>query len=320
LNSFDYGDDGVMRILMAGASGFLGTRLADRLRDAGHELTHLVRRPPHRPDEATWQPSQGQLDPALVAAADAVINLAGAGVGDKRWNARYKSVLRASRVDTTGTIAQTIKQLPAADRPRTLLQASGVGWYGDTGDAPATEETPAGSTFLADLCRVWEAAARPAEDAGTRVVLLRTAPLVDASGGLVKPLLLPFKLGVGGKIGGGRQWMAWMALPDWLGAAEFLIDREDVAGPVNMVSAEQTTNAEFTRAFAQAVHRPAVLAVPGLALDVALGEIAGEMQRSQRVVPAVLRRAGFHWAYPDVASALRAAVGRRAAATQGNPV
>jgi uncharacterized protein (TIGR01777 family) len=265
-----------------------------------------------------WQPAQDQLDPAAVAAADVVINLAGANVGHWRWTTRYKQVLRASRVDTTGTIARTIRQLPEADRPRTLIQASGAGWYGDTGDAPATEETPAGSTFLADLCRVWEAAARPAEDAGTRVVLLRSAPLIDASGGLIKPLLLPFKLGAGARIGGGRQWMAWMALPDWLGAAEFLIEREDIAGPVNMVSAEQATNAEFTRAFGQAVRRPAVLAIPGLALDVALGEIAGEMQRSQRVVPAVLRRAGFDWTYPDVQSAVRAAVGGRAAATQGN--
>jgi uncharacterized protein (TIGR01777 family) len=308
-----------MRILMAGASGFLGTRLTNRLRDAGHDVTRLVRRPAQKPDEVTWQPAQGRLDPAAVAAADVVVNLTGANVGHWRWTARYKRVLRSSRVDTTGTIAQAIKQLPAADRPRTMLQASGVGWYGDTGDTPATEETPAGTTFLADLCRVWEAAARPAEDAGTRVVLLRTAPLIDAGGGLIKPLLLPFKLGAGARIGGGRQWMAWMALPDWLGAAEFLIDREDLAGPVNMVSAEQATNAEFTRAFGHAVHRPAVFAIPGVALDVALGEIAGEMQRSQRVLPAVLERAGFAWAYPDVESALRAAVGRRAAPTQGNP-
>ena len=303
---------------MAGASGFLGTRLADRLRGAGHDVSRLVRRPAQRPGEVSWQPAQGQLDPAAVAAADVVINLAGANVGHWRWTARYKQVLRASRVDTTGTIAQAIKQLPEADRPRTLIQASGAGWYGDTGDTPATEETPAGNTFLADLCRVWEAAARPAEDAGTRVVLLRTAPLIDASGGLIKPLLLPFKLGAGARIGGSRQWMAWMALPDWLGAAEFLIEREDIAGPVNMVSAEQATNAEFTRAFAQAVHRPAVLAIPGPALNLALGELAGEMQRSQRVVPAVLRRAGFDWAYPDVESALRAAVRGRAVATQGN--
>jgi uncharacterized protein len=303
-----------MRILMAGASGFLGTRLADRLRGAGHEITQLVRRPVQRAGEATWQPAQGQLDPALVAAADVVINLAGANVGDRRWTGRYKGVLRSSRLDTTGTLARTIRYLPIGDRPRTMLQASGVGWYGDTGDRAATEEDPAGDSFLADMCQVWEAATRPVEDAGTRVVLLRTAPTIGAGGSLVKPLLLPFKLGAGAKIGGGRQWMAWVALADWLAAAEFLIEREDIAGPVNVVSARQCTNAEFTRAFGRAVGRPAVLAVPGFVLDVALGEIASEMQRSQRVVPAVLERAGFAWSYPDVEAALRAAVDQEAAA------
>jgi uncharacterized protein len=305
-----------MRILMAGASGFLGTRLADRLRAGGHDVHRLVRRPPQRPDETAWQPEQGQLDPAAVAAADVVVNLAGANIGHWRWTTRYKQELRASRVDTTGTLAHAIAQLPAADRPRILLQSSAVGWYGATGDTPVTEESPAGSTFLADLCRVWEAAARPAEDAGTRVVLLRTAPLIES---LVKPLLVPFKLGAGAKIGGGHQWMAWVSLADWLAATELLMNREDLAGPVNLVSSDQCTNADFTRAFAAAVHRPAVFAVPGFALDVALGELAGELQRSQRVLPEVLRRAGFRWSYPDVASALRVAVGRSAAGTQGNP-
>ena len=300
---------GAMRILMAGASGYLGTHLGDRLRNAGHQVTRLVRRDAQSPDEAPWQPSQGQLDPALMASVDVVINLAGANIGDKRWTARYKSTLRSSRVDTTGTIARAIKQLPNGDRPHTLLQASAVGWYGDTGDTPVTEEAPAGTTFLADLCRVWEAAARPAEDAGTRVVLLRTAPLVDA---LLKPLLLPFRLGAGARIGGGRQWMAWTTLPDWLGAAEFLLDREDIAGPVNMVGPEPVTNAEFTKALGRAVHRPALFSVPGFVLDVAVGELAHEIQRSQRVLPGVLRRAGFGWAYPGMDDALRVALGREA--------
>ena len=303
-----------MRILMAGASGFLGTRLADRLRGAGHDLTLLVRRPAQRPDEASWQPNQGQLDPALVAAADVVVNLAGAGVADKRWTAQYKSLLRSSRVDTTGTIARAITQLPQADRPATLIQASAVGWYGDTGDREVTEETAAGRTFLADLCRVWEAAASPAEDAGTRVVLLRTGLPVDPDGGLLKPLLLPFKLGAGAKIGAGRQWMPWVALSDWLGAVDFLIEREDLAGPVNVVAPHPATNAEFTKAFGRAVHRPALFAIPGFTLDVALGEFAGELQRSQRVLPAVLERAGFRWSYPDIDRALRTALDREPAA------
>jgi uncharacterized protein (TIGR01777 family) len=297
-----------MRILMAGASGFLGTRLADRLAGSGHEITRLVRHPAEKPGESAWQPSQGQIDPAAVAAADVVINLSGANVGAHRWSARYRSELRSSRVGPSGTLARAIKQLPEADRPRTLLQASGVGRYGDTGDKPATEDAPAGNTFLADLCQVWEAAARPAEDAGTRVVLLRTAPLLDAAGGMLKPLLIPFRLGAGAKLGGGRQWMAWMAMADWLGAVEFLLEREDVAGPVNMAGAVQCTNAEFTKALGRVLNRPAVLAVPGFALDLALGGLAEELQISQRAVPAVLEKSGFHWSYPDVESALRAAI------------
>lgn len=293
---------------MAGASGFLGTHLTGRLRAAGHDVTHLVRRPARRPGEISWQPAQGQLDPAAVAAADVVVNLSGANVGDHRWTPRYKGVLRSSRIEPSGTLARTIAQLPATDRPRVLLQASGVGYYGDTGDREATEDASAGTTFLADLCRVWEAAARPAEDAGTRVVLLRTAPLIDAGGGLIKPLLLPFRLGLGARIGGGRQWMAWMALADWLGAVEILIERDDVAGPVNMVGAEQATNAEFTRAFGRAVHRPALLAVPGAAISLAVGGLATEMRISQRAVPAVLRKAGFQWTYPTVEAALHAAL------------
>ena len=297
-----------MRILIAGASGFLGTRLADRLTEAGHEITRLVRRPAEGPGESAWQPSQGQIDPAAVAAADVVVNLSGANVGTHRWTARYRGVLRSSRVDPSGTLARAIKQLPAADRPRVLLQASGVGHYGDTGDRPATEEAPAGKTFLADLCRVWEAAARPAEDAGTRVVLLRTAPLLDGGGGMLKTLMIPFRLGAGAKLGAGRQWMAWMAVADWLGAVEFLLDREDIAGPVNMVSAVQCTNADFTKSLAGVLHRPALFAVPGFALDLALGGLAEELQISQRAIPGVLEKAGFHWSYPDIDSALRAAV------------
>jgi uncharacterized protein (TIGR01777 family) len=297
-----------MRILMAGASGFLGTRLADRLRGAGHEITRLVRRPPEAPDERAWRPSAGELDPALVAQADAVINLAGAGVGDKRWTARYKSTIRSSRVDSTGTIAAAIRTLPAQDRPQVLLQGSAVGWYGDTGDRRVTEDAPAGTGFLADVCRVWEAAARPAEDAGTRVVLLRTGLPLDERGGLLKPQMLLFRLGVGGRLGNGRQWVPWMALADWLDAAEFVLGRGDIAGPVNMVGPDPVTNAAFTEVFGRVLHRPTVTFVPGIALQVVLGEFAGEALRSQRVMPGALSRAGFAWNHPTIESALRAAL------------
>ena len=299
-----------MRILLAGASGFLGTRLADRLRGAGHDLTRLVRHAPQSGDEATWKPSAGQLDPALVAGADAIINLAGAGVGDKRWTAPYKSLIRSSRVDSAGTIARAIAKLPESDRPRVLLQSSAVGWYGDTGDRAVTEESPAGSGFLADVCRVWEAAARPAEDAGTRVALLRTGLPLDEHGGLLKPQMLLFKSGGGAKLGAGKQYVPWIGLADWLGATEFLLERDDLAGPVNLTGPAPVTNAEFTKVLAGLLHRPALLQVPGFALQIALGEFAGEALRSQRVLPAVLERAGFTFTQPTLEAALRAALGQ----------
>ncbi|AGL15372.1 TIGR01777 family oxidoreductase [Actinoplanes sp. N902-109] len=298
-----------MRILMAGASGFLGGKLVERLRGGGHEVVRLVRRPAQSADEATWQPSTGQLDPALLVAADAVINLAGAGVGDKRWTPGYKSTIRSSRVDTAGTIAHEIRKLAAADRPTVLLQSSAVGWYGDTGDREVTEEAPAGTGFLADVCRVWEAAARPAEDAGVRVALLRTGLPLDQHGGLLKPQMPLFKLGAGAKLGGGKQWVPWISLVDWLDAVAFLLTRDDLAGPVNLVGPAPVTNAEFTRALGKVLHRPALLQVPGIALHVALGEFAGEALRSQRVLPGVLERAGFRFTHPTVEAALRAAVG-----------
>jgi uncharacterized protein (TIGR01777 family) len=303
-----------MRILMAGASGFLGTRLAERLRAHGHDVTRLVRRPAESADEVSWQPSAGQLDPAPVAAADVVINLAGVGVGDKRWTPGYKSQIRSSRVDSSGTIARTIKNLPAQDRPKALLNSSAVGWYGDTGDREVTEEAPAGTGFLADVCRVWEAAARPAEDAGVRVALLRTGLPLDEHGGLLKPQMLPFRLGVGARLGNGRQWVPWIAMEDWLDAAVFVMETADIAGPVNMVGPAPVTNAEFTDVFGRVLHRPTVLQIPGLALHIALGEFAGEATRSQRVLPGVLSRAGFTFTHSTLESALRAAVRREPSA------
>ncbi|WP_229400340.1 TIGR01777 family oxidoreductase [Micromonospora okii] len=297
-----------MRILMAGASGFLGTRLADRLAADGHQVTRLVRRPARTPDERRWNPAGAQLDPAVVAEADAVVNLAGAGVGDKRWDERYKRLIRSSRVDSSTTLAVTIAGLPAADRPAVLLNSSAVGWYGNTGDRVVEEDAPAGEGFLADVCRVWEAATRPAEDAGVRVVRLRTGLPLHRDGGLLKPQLLPFKLGVAGRLGSGRQWLPWISMADWLRAVRFLLDRDDVAGPVNVVGPAPVTNAEFTRELARQLHRPAVLPIPALALKVALGGFAQEALTSARVLPAVLRRAGFDYHHPDLPGALHAAL------------
>ncbi|MFC0030587.1 TIGR01777 family oxidoreductase [Micromonospora chaiyaphumensis] len=297
-----------MRILMAGVSGFLGTRLVDRLTTDGHQVTRLVRRAPRTPDERQWNPSAAQLDPQVVADADAVVNLAGAGVGDKRWNDAYKGLIRSSRVDSTTTLAITVAGLPAADRPAVLVNASAVGWYGNTGDRTVEEDSPAGDGFLADVCRVWEAATRPAEDAGTRVVRLRTGLPLHRDGGLLKPQLLPFRLGVGGKLGNGRQWLPWISMHDWLDAVAFLLARDDLAGPVNVVGPAPVTNAEFTRELARQLHRPAIMPIPAVALKVALGGFAHEALTSTRVLPGVLGKAGFAWTHPDLPGALRAAL------------
>lgn len=297
-----------MRILMAGVSGFLGTRLVDRLAADGHQVTRLVRRAPRTPDERQWNPSAAQLDPQVVADADAVVNLAGAGVGDKRWNDAYRGLIRSSRVDSTTTLAITMAGLPAADRPAVLLNSSAVGWYGNTGDRTVEEDSPAGEGFLADVCRVWEAATRPAEDAGVRVVRLRTGLPLHRDGGMLKPQLLPIRLGVGGKLGNGRQWLPWISLRDWLDGVTFLLGRDDLAGPVNVVGPAPVTNAEFTRELARQLHRPAVMPIPALALKVALGGFAHEALTSTRVLPGVLGRAGFTWTHPDLRGALHAAL------------
>jgi uncharacterized protein (TIGR01777 family) len=288
-----------MRIAVAGSSGFLGAHLVRALAGDGHEVVRLVRRPPDGPGEVRWDPKAG-LAPDL-STVDAAVNLAGANVG-RRWTAAYKRTIRDSRVDTTATLARAVA---AADpRPAVLLNASAVGWYGDTGDRMVDEEAPAGEGFLADVSRAWEAATAPAEDAGVRVVRLRTGLPLDKRGGLLKPLLLPFRLGLGGRLGNGRQYLPWISLPDWLGAVRFLLDRPDIAGPVNLTGPEPVTNAEFTRALGAALHRPTLFPVPAPALRLVLGEFAGEALGSQRVMPAVLTRAGYPFAHPDVTAAL----------------
>jgi uncharacterized protein (TIGR01777 family) len=294
-----------MQILIAGASGFLGGRLVPHLRAAGHQVTQLVRRPARNPGELRWDPTGGLLDATALAGKDAVINLAGAGVGDHRWTAAYKRTLLTSRVDTTTTLAKAIAN--ADPRPRVLLNSSAVGFYGDTGDRAVDEQSPAGDGFLADLCKVWEAATRPAEDAGARVALLRTGLPLAKDGGLLKPLYLQFKLFAGGRMGSGRQYLPWMSLPDWLDAVGFLLER-DVSGPVNLTGPEPVTNAEFSAALAKVLHRPNLLPVPGIALKAAVGEFGGEAVASQRVLPGVLVREGFPFAHRTVEAALQQAV------------
>jgi uncharacterized protein (TIGR01777 family) len=294
-----------MRIVIAGSSGFLGARLVRALTADGHKVQRLVRREPRTATETRWDPSRRHVDPGVIADAEAVVNLAGANVGGRRWTRAYKRELRDSRVDTTATLARAIAE---TGRPTVLLNSSAVGFYGDTGDRPVDERAPSGTGFLADLCREWEAATAPAEDAGVRVAHLRTGLPLDRDGGFLKPLMLIFKLGAGGKLGSGEQYLPWISLPDWLAAVRLLLERDDLAGPVNLTGPNPVTNTAFTRALGERLHRPALIPVPRFGLRVALGEFGDEALASQRVLPGVLTRAGFDFRYRDVTSALRWAV------------
>lgn len=292
---------GRMRVAVTGASGLIGTALVRSLEADGHRVVRLVRRQPAGPREMSWQPG-GTLGAEALAGVDAVVHLAGAGIGDRRWSAAYKRVIRESRVRGTRTVAEAVAQA----RPRVLVCGSAIGFYGDTGGREVDETAPAGSGFLAGVVRDWEAAAAPAREAGVRVVFARTG-LVLGRGGLVGRLLPLFRLGLGGRLGDGRQWMSWISLDDEVAALRFLLDG-DLEGPVNLTAPRPVTNADFTRALARAVGRPAVLAVPGAALRLVLGEFAEEGALiSQRVLPRRLEEAGFTFGHPEVTAALATA-------------
>ncbi|MDL4771224.1 MULTISPECIES: TIGR01777 family oxidoreductase [Thermomonosporaceae] len=295
-----------MKVTLTGSSGLIGTALVRALRADGHEVVRLVRRDPAGPDEARWDPS-GDVDPAALDGADAVVHLAGAGIGDKRWTPEYKRRIRDSRVRGTRTLAAAIA---AAGRPPgVLVSGSAVGFYGDTGDRETDEGAPMGGGFLAGLTRDWEAAAAPAAEAGVRVVHPRTGIVLAAGGGMLGKVLPLFRLGLGGRLGDGRQWMSWISLADHVAALRHLI-AHDVAGPVNLTAPEPVTNRDFTRAIGRAVHRPAALAVPGFALRAALGGFADEGALvSQRIVPRRLVEAGFTFAHPTLGAALAAELG-----------
>jgi len=301
-----------MRIAVTGSSGLVGTELVATLQADGHEVRRLVRRTPRTADEHRWDPAHRQLDDGVLADVDAVVNLAGVGIGDKRWTDAYKREVVDSRVDSTATVAAALAQAAAADpdRPRVLLSASAVGFYGDGGDQVLDESSPAGSDFLADVCVQWEAATAPAEAAGIRVAHLRTG-LVLARGGMMSRIRPLFQLGVGGKLGSGKQWWPWISLRDEVDAIRFLLTA-DVAGPVNLTGPEPVTNAAFTEALGRVLHRPTVLPVPGFALSAVLGEFAQlGVLAGQRALPRVLMEAGYTFTHGDVESALRWALDQR---------
>lgn len=304
-----------MRIAITGASGLIGTALAASLRSDGHHVVALVRRPATGPDEAFWDPDSHRLDPTSLSNVDGVVHLAGAGIGDRRWTSSYQAALLRSRVEGTGTISEAISR--AEPRPRVLLSASAIGYYGDTGDRAVDERSGPGSDFLAEVCVAWEGATAAAEAAGTRVVRLRTGLVCSPRGGFLGRQLPLFRLGLGGRLGSGRQYWSWISLHDQVRAIRFLLEDEmgqSLHGPVNLTGPDPVTNAEFTGALGRAVHRPTVAPVPAVALRIVLGKFAPVgVLAGQRVMPRALESAGFIWQHPTVDSALEWVVRQRAA-------
>jgi hypothetical protein len=299
-----------VRVAITGATGLIGSALADDLRRAGDSVLALVRRPPAGDQEIRWDPTAADagLSPAALDGVDAVVHLAGAPIAGGRWTPARKQVLRGSRVDSTAALVRAMLATPAP--PPVLVSGSAIGWYGETGDRKVDETAPNGTGFLARLVRDWEAATEPATAAGLRVVNLRSGVVLSHRGGMLKQLLLPFRLGLGARFGPGTQYLSWITLTDHLRAVRFLLQQDGLSGPVNLTAPNPATNAELTRALAAALRRPAMLAVPGAPLRLALGELSTEVLGSSRIIPARLEQAGFDFDYPTIGPAMEAAVRR----------
>jgi uncharacterized protein len=324
-----------MKILVTGSSGLVGTALVSALASAGHTVCRLVR-PQSAAGEGAkegfavaWNPATGELGGAGVG-ADAVVNLAGASIADGRWTAKRKALLRTSRIDTTRALVGALAKMNA--RPSVLVSASAVGIYGDRGDETLTEESKRGTGFLADLTKEWEAEALKAEALGIRVVVARFGIILARQGGALPRMLVPFKMGAGGRLGSGKQWMSWVTLEDAVAILRFVIenttargainaaapargaitDVTPVRGPVNIVAPQPLRNSEFTKVLAKAVHRPALFPAPAFALRLALGEMADALLlSSQRVLPQALEKLGYQFLHADLTSALTAVLAKR---------
>jgi uncharacterized protein (TIGR01777 family) len=301
-------DRGPRRFVISGASGLVGRNLVAFLESGGHRVQQLVRRPP-RPgtDEVRWDPGTGEIDADALEGADVAVHLAGESIAAGRWTPARKAAIRDSRVAGTRLLAATLARLRRP--PRALLSASAIGYYG-TRDQPVTEDDAPGTGFLPDVCQAWEAATRPAADAAIRVVHLRLGIVLSAAGGALAKMLPPFRLGLGGAVGGGRQAMSWIALDDVVGAIHHLAFADEVAGPVNLVAPDSVTNAEFTHTLGHVLHRPAIVPLPAVAVRLLFGEMGDALLlEGAHVEPARLEQASFRFLHPELEGALRAELG-----------
>jgi len=288
-------------IAVAGSSGLIGTALVYALRATDRRVLRIVRRAPSSADEVYWNPDTGEFDPDTLHGVDAVVNLCGVGVGEKRWSGAFKQSLRDSRIGPTEVLSNAVVD---AGVP-VLINSSAVGYYGDTGNHTVDETAGPGTGFLARLALDWENATASAADSGVRVVLTRTGLVMAPSGGMLSRLKPLFALGLGARLGNGRQYLPWISLEDQIRALLFAINRDDVSGPVNFTGPAPVTNAEFTTALGRTMNRPTLLMAPGFALRTALGEFADEgLLGGQRAIPAALERAGFHFRHNTIGEAL----------------
>jgi len=290
----------MQRIAVTGASGLIGSALVGKLKSEGYTVQRLVRRPTVSSEEIFWNPATQEIDLAALEGVDAVIHLAGAGVGDKRWTKKYKAEILNSRLLGTTTIANAVAEV----KPKVFITSSAIGWYGETGNRAVTETDRGGDDFLAAVCREWEAAADLAGD--VRTVKIRTGLVLDPTGGALGRMLPLFRFGLGGKLGNGKQWWSWITLHDQLRAIQFVLENKEISGPVNLTSPNPVTNQEFTSALARALRRPALFPAPAFALKLALGGFSTEILGSKKVLPAVLQDAGFTFEFPHIGPALDA--------------
>jgi uncharacterized protein len=296
------GDDGGVKIAVTGSTGLIGTALVTRLHRAGHDVLRLVRRAPRRPDEVRWDPQEGTVDVGRLTGVEAVVHLAGAGVGDKRWTENYKRIIRESRVLGTRTLVTALTSLDPL--PRVLVSASAVGIYGDRGDEDLTEESPTGEGFIPDVVRAWEAESERAAAAGVRVALIRSGLVMTREGPAFGRVVTLAKLGLGGPLGSGRQWWPWITLEDEVGAIEFLLTHE-LSGPFNLAAPDPQRQRDIAGAIARAAHRPALLPGPAFGLRIVLGGFASEILASRRELPRKLEAAGYAFRHPTLEVAAR---------------